>query len=256
MMRRGVQVVANAVTENRLPVTRVPSAQKRESIGANPPKPTFRHVISLGFFCGAAQEIERYGLRDGSYPLDWVICGIDQTLGLLEADFDGFLRIENLARDVEFPYVVRDGSWGIDLYHDFAVDVSIGEQHEAVAAKYLRRIERFRAAVREPTLFVRYVANLDEHQYLNENLDRLRSLIKGWNTESQLVLVANRGIPDHCGSEPVYLVRPDAGDTVARQFLKRNRALTMKFLLIRYPIAARLRNYRRYRRSKRARGDQ
>lgn len=33
----------------------------------------YKHVISLGSFCSPALKIERLGLRDGSYPFDWVL---------------------------------------------------------------------------------------------------------------------------------------------------------------------------------------
>ena len=33
----------------------------------------FDHVISLGWFCSPAHEIRRIGLRDASYPFDWLI---------------------------------------------------------------------------------------------------------------------------------------------------------------------------------------
>lgn len=33
----------------------------------------YKHVISLGFFCSVALELERKGLRDASYPFDWLI---------------------------------------------------------------------------------------------------------------------------------------------------------------------------------------
>lgn len=33
----------------------------------------FKHIISLGHFCGVAQELERLGLRDASYPFEWLI---------------------------------------------------------------------------------------------------------------------------------------------------------------------------------------
>lgn len=35
-------------------------------------------IVSLGCFCGVAQEMGRISFRDGSYPFDWLIssCGI------------------------------------------------------------------------------------------------------------------------------------------------------------------------------------
>ena len=33
----------------------------------------YERVISLGWFCGPALEMKRIGLRDGSYPFDWML---------------------------------------------------------------------------------------------------------------------------------------------------------------------------------------
>ena len=56
----------------------------------------FKHIISLGHFCGVAQELERLGLRDASYPFDWLITKREPLHRLINNHFDGFLEYDNL----------------------------------------------------------------------------------------------------------------------------------------------------------------
>ena len=67
----------------------------------------YEHVVSLGYFCSTALELQRYGFRDGSYPFDWNICSIEGVLSLVKSDFEGFLRRESLVRDLARPKIVR-----------------------------------------------------------------------------------------------------------------------------------------------------
>ena len=117
-------------------------------------RPRYRHVISLGYFCSTALELQRYGLRDGSYPFDWNITPIRSALAMIESGFEGFLQFDQLRP--ESGRILDRGS-GIYVYNDFEMARSIAEQYEVVRARYARRIKRFRRAILQPTLFVRYI---------------------------------------------------------------------------------------------------
>lgn len=47
----------------------------------------YKHVISLGYFCSVALELERIGLRNTAYPFDWCISDFS---GVIEAIENGF----------------------------------------------------------------------------------------------------------------------------------------------------------------------
>lgn len=75
----------------------------------------YSHFISLGCFCGVAEELERLGLRDASYPFDWLIGPYDSYIKLINSNFDDFLnqdyiyqwssdqkRYDNIRYDISF----------------------------------------------------------------------------------------------------------------------------------------------------------
>lgn len=206
----------------------------------------FSRVVSLGSFCGPALELERYGLRDASYPLDWVICGIQPTLCLLDTNFEGFLLLENLERDPLNPRIVHDLGSGVDLYHDFDPARSIAEQYEVVQARYRRRIVRFLAGSGQRTLFVRYMADEAECQYLEANMGRFLEILRRSCADNELLLIGNSGVPPTCGGLSVYLVHVDEGDLVARKFARANNQLSHLLKRLSYPLVKRVRNILRY----------
>jgi hypothetical protein len=218
--------------------------QVKEILGRVFPPP-YRHVISLGFFCSTALELKRYGFREASYPFDWVICPIEQIVNLLESDFETMLLPGHLVRDSVQKDVVHDLSSGIDFYHDFVPAFLPEEQLGSVRNKYYRRIIRFREAAKDRTLFVRYIASLEEHRYLSANMNTLLALLRRSNPANDLLLIGNAEVPPVCSGIEVYRVEPDVGDSVARRFASKNGALRWALLVMPYPVGLRLRNLAR-----------
>lgn len=58
----------------------------------------YKHVISLGFFCSVALELERKGVRDASYPFDWLISDFQGVIKVIENRFYDFLNIDFFLR--------------------------------------------------------------------------------------------------------------------------------------------------------------
>ena len=56
----------------------------------------FENVISLGFYCEVAKELERIGLRSASYPFDWLISSWSGVEKMIDNNFDGFLNYDDL----------------------------------------------------------------------------------------------------------------------------------------------------------------
>ena len=148
-------------------------------------------MISLGHFCSTALELQRYGLRDGSYPLDWNISPIEPTMALVESGFQGFLQLELLERDPERSDVVNDKGSGIAVYNSFSGELPIEAQYETVRARYARRIKRYRRAVAQPTLFVRYMVDGEELSYLDEHMPAVLAALRKTHPGNDLLLIGN-----------------------------------------------------------------
>jgi hypothetical protein len=203
-------------------------------------------VISLGHFCSTALELQRYGLRDGSYPLDWNISPIEPTMALVESGFQGFLQLELLERDPERSDVVNDKGSGIAVYNSFSGELPIAAQYETVRARYARRIKRYRRAVAQPTLFVRYMVDGEEFSYLDEHMPAVLAALRKTNPGNDLLLIGNADLPATCGGLPLYTVEVDDGDVVARRFAGKNRELNRKLLGLNYPLWLRVTNLLRF----------
>lgn len=186
----------------------------------------FEHIISLGHFCGVAQELERLGLRDASYPFDWLITTREPLHQLIDSHFDGFLEYDYLYQSREERKIYRNKyyNFGVSFYHDFSKYKPLDVQLDEVKEKYARRIERFYTAITEPALFIRYVNNEDDAEYYSKHFDECLERYKQFCPESELIFVVNDEYKNFNIPNAFY-VEKDENDTVARRFTEKNEEL-------------------------------
>ena len=51
----------------------------------------YEHIVSLGWYCGVAASMSRYGFREMSGPFDWMFSDFEGVLHFLETSFEDFL---------------------------------------------------------------------------------------------------------------------------------------------------------------------
>lgn len=214
----------------------------------------FKHIVSLGFFCSVASELDRFEFRDASYPFDWVIIDLHDVVALIETRFSNFLNVTESSRHEDYPSIVKCPS-GADFYHDFPAECLVGNILDEVKAKYKRRIDRFYNAIKRPTLFLRYVRNSAEAQWYVENRDYVLSVLKRENQYNELVFIAHAESATILNSvnEVCFRVKPDFEDIVARSFFKDNLNI-QKYLRKRYSHVSYFRNVRHSRMKNRKNG--
>ena len=189
----------------------------------------FEHIISLGFFCSVAMEIERIKRRDASYPFDWCISEFTGVIDLINNNFDNFLKYEQLMQNSSYHSHYMN-QYGIQFFHDFNEYQSLKEQLDNVTKKYNRRIKRFYKTIKTSTLFVRYVCDQQEINYILENYISILAAVKKYNPKNTIIFIVNNDI-DSFGIK-CYRVEKDDNDSVARYFLNKNEELKKEFLLI------------------------
>jgi len=189
----------------------------------------FKHVISLGYFCSVASELERLGLRDGSYPFDWLISDFCGVMACIDNKFEGFLDYKLLKQSSKVRTKYINTLYNIEFIHDFSEYKPLAKQLEKVQQKYARRIERFYKRASEPTLFVRYISDESENtggysteiEYIEKNYKTIIGILKGLNSENNIIFIANEDVTSEI--IPIFHVQKDENDTVARKpFLKNN----------------------------------
>lgn len=184
----------------------------------------FEHIISLGFFCSPAMELERKGLRDSSYPFDWLISDFEGVLACLNNNFSDFLHFNNLYQSKKNKAHYLDINYKFEFFHEFNEFESLESQLPDVKKKYQRRILRFFECIKEDTLFIRYIKDQTEADYINQNFSNILNTIKKSNQNNEILFIGNNGI--ELNSDILFfIVEKDPNDSVARQFLEKNNEL-------------------------------
>jgi hypothetical protein len=121
-------------------------------------------IISLGFNCRPAAAVHSYGLRNASYPFDWIWSQFEYLYQTLEDDFKHFCEPESLYAGPD-NMGVKD-YYGFHFMHDFpTIQTYVSPLKDnwkdaipAVHAKYLKRIARFKELLSgtEKIYFIRY----------------------------------------------------------------------------------------------------
>jgi len=108
-------------------------------------------LISLGFNCTTATNIQQNNLRTFAFPFDWMCSSLEGLCALLENDFQDFLTPAYLYKK-DGSNIVINKKYNLGFWHDFPTYEENGEHWvvpnwaEAipeVSLKYQRRIKRF-----------------------------------------------------------------------------------------------------------------
>jgi len=192
----------------------------------------YKHFISLGSFCSVAGELERFGLRDASYPFDWLVSDFKNVINLINNKFYDFLNEKRLKQNTTLRSVFADELIKMYFFHDFNKYEPLEKQMPKVREKYERRINRFYEAIKEPTLFFRYIyhkkdAGEAELLWIEDNIDCILRFFKSFNADSDIIFIANEGFTSN--KIKIYNVPIDTGDVVCRSFGDHN--VELKYLL-------------------------
>lgn len=150
----------------------------------------FDYFVSLGYSCPTASSMSKYGLRSFSGLFDWLISAdFSWVLHFIETDFTDFLQKDRLELFDNHLKKFRDTASGFVFLHD-AMDYRT--EFPALKEKYDRRIQRFLAAARERTCFLRSVANQEELNYVQTHAAYVREVIGKGNRQSEIVFLLRK----------------------------------------------------------------
>lgn len=133
--------------------------------------------VSLGSHCQVASQLNYYGLRNGAFPLDWVLSGsIDAVIDLINNDFRNFFEEDLLFIHPNTFWWIENPIYQFEFRHEWPFDDSIPSAEKIsqmiteAKLRYNRRIDRFRM-LRKCTgkvVFIRTASNLDQDSYWNK----------------------------------------------------------------------------------------
>lgn len=154
----------------------------------------FRNVISLGYFCAPAMQLEKHGFRNASYPFDWlIITDFKLVLQLLDNGFENsdFLNITYFAQAKLKKNYYQNTKTGVRFLHEFNEFNSLSSQFDSFSAKYQRRMNRFQEDIKKSTLFIRYISGATELEYIEDNLESIDAIIKHKCFENEILYVCD-----------------------------------------------------------------
>ena len=216
----------------------------------------YENYISLGYFCGVAEDLEKLGLRNMSSPFDWGISDLKGIIELFENKFDGFMDYTYLKQSSSLRYHYLDSRYNFFSFHDFSQYKTLAEQYSEVHKTYQRRVDRFLKKICNPTLFFRYISNETKNEegksvelkYIENNLDYIYEIIQSYNKCNDIIFIGD----EHTKSDiiKIYHVDIEKGDVVSRSPIINNPEL--------YPIVKRFKvenqedNIERYKKKQQA----
>lgn len=188
----------------------------------------FKHIISLGFDCSVARELEKNGLRDSSSPFDWMTTAeLEKVIRLIDNNFDSFLDFDSLYQDKKLKNVYTNIKYNISFFHDFNKYESLSTQILEVRNKYERRVKRFYNNIKEPTLFVRFINRTSELAYIEKNITNINKVLKHTNINNKIIFISS----DRFDSQIIKLYKIESinNEYYINDIIKRNKELNSNF---------------------------
>ncbi|MFC1616397.1 DUF1796 family putative cysteine peptidase [Patescibacteria group bacterium] len=193
----------------------------------------FKHIISIGYFCSVASELDRKSFRSEAYPFDWLIIDLDSLTDLISNKFKDFINPTMLAQYIKPKNVIMHTKYNLKFFHDFDPQKSIINQLPKAGEKFFRRIKRLYDALnsQDPILFVRYISTESTNKDTPKKITRFISEIEKFTNNFQLLLI-NHSDQTFSHLSPKILdelyVKKDQNDQVARKFFD-NQKISFRF---------------------------
>lgn len=151
----------------------------------------FVNCISLGWFCGTAASMNKYGLRGFSGPFDWFNSDLPSVLEQINEGFQDFMSKDNLELVAGAPRTFVDKKYGFMCFHDIKVDFE--REYPDIKCRYDRRSARFLEAVKNPSCLLRAVRNEKEVEYINSNSAYISEVVTKYNIDNEVIFL----LPDN-----------------------------------------------------------
>ncbi len=150
----------------------------------------FDYFISLGWYCGTAASMSKYGLRSHSGPFDWYFSDLKGVLECMNNNFEDFLDKRNLEVMENEPKEFKDRKYG--FYYNHEINTCFEDDFSEICNKYRRRIEVFKEMIVRSTCFIRTVRNEAEWRFIQNNRFYIDAVVKKYNPENEVIYVVSR----------------------------------------------------------------
>lgn len=187
--------------------------RRHDDLGLRPPR-VARFIassdfVSLGCFCGVSRALQCMGLKQYSYPFDWVRVSTKGVMHCLETKFEHFLTYSSTGSDGPKGAWFGASQWGGSFWHHDPGDAKTREDFE-------RRIERLFGSGEIPASTTRvFVHAVNSSKEILETF-RLWDALKRACPKSDVYLLIlvdlqlTSGLIEHCHNQRVLVYRVPA----------------------------------------------
>lgn len=204
----------------------------------------FDNIISLGYFCGPAMQLEKHGFRRASYPFDWLIIrNFELVLQLLKNGFEGsdFLTESYFSQAKIKKNYYQNIKTKVRFLHDFDEYHSLESQFKEFSDKYQRRMNRLQNDIQRPTLFIRYIGDQDELNFIEHNNKQIDDLIKRKCPYNEIIYVCD----NHLNPSIDIVVTTVRSGVVNFNFLEDSNCNLLSWLRMNYSLPLEYRKKKR-----------
>lgn len=172
--------------------------------------------ISLGYSCSVAMDLGSMGLREESYPFDWIISSFSGVIECINNDFLDFLSDEYLFQSKKEPWRYLNTKYHFWFQHDFDEKKSFDSQIQIIKEKYIRRSERLTQKMKHKCVFFRYIHNQEDVNYICENKRYINKVLDIDGKNRIIIYLAGKKGIDYKNIEPIFFSKSGKGNSVGK----------------------------------------
>ena len=107
----------------------------------------------------------------------------------------------------------------LHFYHDFSCHIPFEDQFDSVQNKYIRRIECLYKCLSDASLFVRYIEDENELDYVCRRIDFINDFFRSFDSNNAIIFFVNEDIAKSNQISNQFIIVPNRGSKTIHHFL-------------------------------------
>lgn len=127
---------------------------------------------------------------------------------------------ENMQQEYDInPKYYYDVQSKLHFYHDFSCHIPFEDQFDSVQNKYIRRIECLYKCLSDASLFVRYIEDENELDYVCRRIDFINDFFRSFDSNNAIIFFVNEDIAKSNQISNQFIIVPNRGSKTIHHFL-------------------------------------
>lgn len=127
---------------------------------------------------------------------------------------------ENMQQEYDInPKYYYDVQSKLHFYYDFSCHIPFEDQFDSVQNKYIRRIECLYKCLSDASLFVRYIEDENELDYVCRRIDFINDFFRSFDSNNAIIFFVNEDIAKSNQISNQFIIVPNRGSKTIHHFL-------------------------------------